>query len=248
MKIVAIGGGEIGRPGTQIETESIDREIIALTGKQNPKLLFLPTASTDSESYYDVIKGYFGARLGCQTDVLYLIKEKPSFKEIEDKILGSDIVYVGGGDTKMMLEVWSENKVDEVLKKAAEKGVVLSGVSAGAICWFKYGNSDSKKFENGSTELIKIEGLGLIDLMACPHYDAEENRKPSLVRMIVQEGGMAVALENCTAFELVDGKYRILFSKESPKAYRLFRKGTLVVQQYLPKDGKFRKIEELIKY
>jgi len=67
MKIVAIGGGEIGRPGFPVETTKIDKEIIALTGKKNPRLLFIPTASSDSESYYEVVKKHFGKRLGCST-------------------------------------------------------------------------------------------------------------------------------------------------------------------------------------
>lgn len=84
-KIVAIGGGEIGRPGTKIETQKIDEEIIRLSGKKNPKLLFIPTASFDSEDYYKIIKKYFDKKLGCQTDVLYLIKERLTKKEIEKK-------------------------------------------------------------------------------------------------------------------------------------------------------------------
>ena len=76
MQIVAVGGGEIGRPGYLVETTKIDKEIIALTGKKSPRLLFIPTASSDSESYYEVVKKHFGKRLDCKTDVLYLIKEK----------------------------------------------------------------------------------------------------------------------------------------------------------------------------
>ena len=72
-KIIAIGGGEIGRPGYPIETTKIDKEIIKLTGKKNPKLLFIPTASSDSTSYFDTVKKYFGKTLKCEIDVLYLI-------------------------------------------------------------------------------------------------------------------------------------------------------------------------------
>ena len=71
-KIVAIGGGKIGQPGYPVETTKIDKEIIRLTGKKNPRLLFIPTASSDSESYFKVVKKHFGKRLGCKTDVLYL--------------------------------------------------------------------------------------------------------------------------------------------------------------------------------
>jgi dipeptidase E len=98
-KIIAICGGEIGRPGTKVETNAIDKEIIKLSGKKNPLLLFIPTASSDSESYYEVVKKHFGKKLGCRTDVLYLIKDKNTKTEIRNKILSADIIYVGGGDT-----------------------------------------------------------------------------------------------------------------------------------------------------
>lgn len=106
MKIIAIGGGEIGRPGYPIETEEIDREIIRLSGKKHPKVLFIPTASGDSPLYYETFKKYYGEKLGCKTDVLYLLKTKPSLEEIREKILNSDIVYVGGGNTLRMLKRW----------------------------------------------------------------------------------------------------------------------------------------------
>lgn len=130
-KIVAIGGGGIGRPGTKAETVSIDKEIIRLTGKKHPRLLFIPTASSDSPTYYPVIQKYFGKQLGCKTDVLYLINKELSKKEIERKILSSDIVYVGGGNTLKMLRIWKTQGVDKILKKAWDKGIVLSGLSAG---------------------------------------------------------------------------------------------------------------------
>jgi len=103
-KLIAIGGGEIGRPGYPVETTKIDKEIIKLTNKLNPKLLFIPTASSDSELYFDTIKKHFGKRLNCKVDVLYLLKEKPTLKQIKAKILTSDIIYVGGGNTTLMLK------------------------------------------------------------------------------------------------------------------------------------------------
>ncbi len=75
MKIIAIGGGEIGRPGYPVETTKIDKEIIALSGKKIPRVLFIPTASGDSNGYTEVFNKYFGKRLGCKTDVLYLKKK-----------------------------------------------------------------------------------------------------------------------------------------------------------------------------
>jgi len=104
-KIIAIGGGEIGRPGYPVETTKIDKEIINLTGKKNHRLLFVPTASADSELYFETVKKHFGKTLGCKTDVLYLINNDLSKKEIEQKIFGSDIIYVGGGNTLKMMKV-----------------------------------------------------------------------------------------------------------------------------------------------
>lgn len=172
-KIIALGGGEIGRPHENggfypVETTSIDKEIIKQTGKSNPKLLFIPTASKDSEEYFQVVKKHF-SELGCKVDVLYLIKDKFSKKQIEDKILSTDIIYVGGANTLKMMTLWRKIGVDNILKKAHKKGVVLSGLSAGSICWFNCGNSDSRKFTSGSNKLIKVTGLGLIDALHCPH-------------------------------------------------------------------------------
>src|SRR3989338_3503001 len=138
-KIIAIGGGEIGRPGYPVETTKIDREIIRLTGKKSPKLLFLPTASSDDSGYAKVVEKHFGKRLGCRVDVLYLIGTKTAAREIEKRVLQSDIIYVGGGNTLKMLKIWRKRGVDRALEKAYKKGIVLSGVSAGSICWFDSG-------------------------------------------------------------------------------------------------------------
>jgi len=147
-KIIALGGGEMGRPGTKKETISIDREIIRLTGKKHPKLLFLPTASGDALSYVEVVKKYFGDFLGCRVSSLLLLKERLPHTAIRTKILGSDIVYVGGGNTLRMMRIWRKQGVDKILQLAYKKGIVLAGLSAGAICWFRYGNSDARKFKN----------------------------------------------------------------------------------------------------
>jgi dipeptidase E len=100
--IVAIGGGQIRTRGTA----PIDREIIRLSQKKNPRLLFIPTASSDSEKYWKNIQEYFGDFLKCETDVLFLIKEPPSPERIRSKILSADIIYVGGGNTLQMMRIW----------------------------------------------------------------------------------------------------------------------------------------------
>ncbi|MBT7102332.1 type 1 glutamine amidotransferase-like domain-containing protein [archaeon] len=247
MKLVAIGGGEIGRPGTKIETKKIDQEIIKLTGKKHPRVLFIPTASSDSESYYDVVKKYYGEKLGCKTDALYLLKENYTKKEIENKILNSDIIYVGGGNTLRMLKTWRKLGVDKILEKAAKKDIVLSGISAGAICWMKYGNSDSMRFgPSKNKKLIKLKGLDFVDLMVCPHYNAEKSRQSSLKRMIKKYGGSAIALENRTAIEIIDDKYRIITSSKKAKAYKLYKSNGKVITEEIPLNTKLKPLEELL--
>lgn len=246
-KIVAIGGGEIGRPGYPVETTKIDREIIRITGKKKPKLLFIPTASSDAESYFEVVKKHFGKRLGCKTDVLYLIKEKPSKKEIEGKIFKSDIVYVGGGNTFKMMKIWKNCGVDKVLREAYQKGIVLSGVSAGSICWFRWGNSDSRRFANPNADLIKVSGLGLINALHCPHYDFEKDRKFDLKKMMRKTSGVAIAIDNCCAIEVIDDKYRIISSKTSANAYKIYWKANKYHQEKIKKEKEFRSLKELLK-
>src|SRR5579864_6524646 len=133
--IVAIGGGEIRTRGTA----GIDREIIRLSKKEHPSILFVPTASSDSERYRKHFLEYFGKFWKCKVDVLFLVNERPSAQQIERKILSADIIYVGGGNTLLMMRV---------LKTAYEDGIVLAGISAGAICWFDSGHSDSMSFYN----------------------------------------------------------------------------------------------------
>lgn len=246
-KIVAIGGGEIGRPGTKIETQKIDEEIIRLSGKKNPKLLFIPTASFDSEDYYKIIKKYFDKKLGCQTDVLYLIKERLTKKEIENKILNSDIIYVGGGQTSKMMRVWRKLEVDKILLKAYEKGIVLSGLSAGAICWFIFGNSDSRKFDNPKANLIRVRGLGIVRALFCPHYDVERERKADLKKMMRRNSGIAIAVENCCAIEIIDDKYKVLSSKNSANAYKVYWKNNKFHEEIIEKEKDLKPLKNILK-
>ena len=239
-KIIAIGGGEIGRPGFPVETTKIDKEIIKLSGKKRPRLLFIPTASSDSDGYVQVVKKHFGKRLGCVINVLYLIKERSTKKEIANKILNSDIIYVGGGDTLKMMRIWRRLGVDKILEKAYKKGIVMSGLSAGSICWFKYGHSDSLKFKDKKADYIRVRGLGFINALHCPHYDVEKSRQKSLKDIMKKSGGAAIALENCSAIEIIDNQYRIITSKRKVNAYRVYwRNKKYVKEKNQPKQGIF---------
>ena len=101
-KIVAIGGGDL----RTLETLAIDKEVVLLSGKVRPRALFIPTASSDSHEYWEAFDSAYGNNLGCKTDVLYLLGARPDKEELEEKVLESDIIYVGGGNTLKMMRRW----------------------------------------------------------------------------------------------------------------------------------------------
>jgi len=244
QRIVAIGGGDLRK----LETFKIDSHIVHLTGKKQPTALFIPTASSDSEAYWETFQSIYGTKLGCKTQILFLLKDPPSSTKMKGLILKSDLIYVGGGNTLKMMNVWRRLGIDEMLKIAAQKGIVLSGLSAGAICWFKYGHSDSRSFHNpDSWTYIRVRGLGLINALLCPHFHSEK-RERSLRDVIAKYGGMGLALNDCTALEIADNTFRVLSSSEHAKAYKVYkRKGDIVTdvlqphKQYLPLDDLLEK-------
>jgi dipeptidase E len=232
--IVAIGGGEIRTRGTA----AIDREIIRLSNKRNPRLLFIPTASSDSERYWGHVQEYFGGFLKCRTDVLFLIKEQPSRSRIREKILWADIIYVGGGNTLQMMRLWRRLGVDRFLKSAYENGTILSGISAGSICWFDSGHSDSMSFyDPRHWKYINVKGLGLIHGIHCPHYNSMTRgvpRRRHFRDMIRKTGGTGIAIENNCALVFVEGHLdKVLRSKSYARAYRLRKDGAEVVSEQI---------------
>ena len=233
--IVAIGGGNIRTRATL----PIDREIIRLARKRNPKLLFIPTASSDSEEYWKHVQEYFGGFLKCRTDVLFLIKEHPSREEIRKKILSADIIYVGGGNTLLMMRVWRRLGVDRLLRSAYENGTVLSGISAGSICWFDSGHSDSMSFYNPrSWKYIKVRGLGLIHGIHCPHYNGVTlgvPRRHHFREMIRKTGGVGIAIENRCALVFIDGQVsRVIRARRTARAYRVYKLRGKVTAEQIP--------------
>jgi len=226
-KIIAIGGGKVMVPHGLPETTAIDQEIVRLAGREGPRFLFIPTASDDAPDYCEAITRHFGKRLGCSVDVLDLVKRSVAHSGLAERILGADIIYVGGGNTLRMMKLWRRRGIDDLLREACICGKVLCGLSAGAICWFRQGNSDSRKFSNPDDDsLIRVSGLGLVDALLCPHYDVEANRERSLENMMRRTPGVAIALENCTAIQIVDDRYRILSTRRGKQAYRVcWRRG-----------------------
>ncbi len=249
-KIVAIGGediekGDFEKYGPEIEITGIDNEIIRLTGKKNPKILFIPTASKNSKRYIKAFEEWF-QNLNCKTDVLILDNKSPK-KEIEEKIFSTDAIYVGGGNTLKMMLVWRRLGVDKALRKAFDQGIVLSGLSAGAICWFSYGHSDSRMFtsKNGeSWPFIKVKGLGLFNFIFCPHYHFEKREK-DFSRLISRDGGIGLAVDNRAAIEIVDNVFRILKINSRGKAYLVRKIKGKIIKKELSNDN-FEPISNLI--
>lgn len=243
--IVAIGGGEIGRPGKPIETTSIDEQIIKLSKKKQPNVLFLPTASDDSEDYCDIFKHHYEKRLGCVVKDLRL-RSRPPYSEIKAAIEWADIIYVGGGNTLKMLTLWRKLGVDVLLKEAWERSVILCGLSAGAVCWFN-GLSDSRAFTSkGKTwSHIKVRGLGLKDLFICPHFDTEHARQPALKHALSETRKVAVTIDNCAALEIKDDTFRVLASREKAGVNKAYWQDGKYVVKPVPASAKYRPLSEL---
>jgi dipeptidase E len=235
--LVAIGGGEL----KDLETLPIDRHIVKLSGKKRPKVLFIPTASNDALGYWEIFQNVYGKRLGCETDALFLVREKLSKKEIELKIFSSDIVYVGGGDTLRMLRIWRKTGTDKVLQTAYNKGVILAGLSAGAICWFRYGSSDSRRFSKSGKRqdvLMRVSGLGLAPFTVSPHHVREkEKRDPGMGAIMARTPGVGLALDDNAALVLQDDRYEVVVSKEGAKARKVFRKSGRVEWRPVERSG-----------
>ena len=159
--IVAIGGGGFGRNNSSY---LIEKYILNLSETNNPKICFLPTASRDNDTY--IVRYSIFSRLNCRPSHIEFFKRTINIK---DHIMDQDIVFVGGGNTKSMLSIWNDWGMSDLLKDAYNRGVIImSGVSAGAICWFTNGITDS--WDN---ELRIIPCLDFVSGTCCPHYDEE---------------------------------------------------------------------------
>lgn len=241
MKIVAIGGGEMGEG----DTLAIDKRNVELTGASWPNALFIPTASSDSRDYAATFARVYGETLGCNVDVLYLLDDPPPSERMAEMILGADLIYVGGGNTLKMMKRWRRLGVDHLLLEAAAKNTVLCGLSAGALCWFHYGHSDSMSFHHPDDwDYIRVKCLGLLPFTGCPHYDGE-GRDQNFQAMIAKQGGIGIALDDCAALEVIDSQYRIITARQGAGAYRVERVRGRAVQTALPVQPKFLPLDSL---
>ena len=187
--IIAIGGGGFGR---SLGNLKIEKHIISLARNDNPNVCFIPTATGDNDAYKVNFYSVF-TQLGCNATHVDFFKRTI---DLESHIANQDIIFVGGGNTKSMLAVWKDWGLDVILKEAYLNGVIMCGVSAGAICWFEKGISDS-----WAHDLAIIDCLGFVEGVCCPHYDEEPNRIPYVKKILEQHLIKAVSYTHLRAHE-----------------------------------------------
>ena len=194
-QIIAIGGGGFGRnPNKPI----IEKYIVDQSDKKKPRGLFIPTASAGNR-YYTV--NYYSAftQLNCNRGHLGFCTRTPRLDSLINK---QDIIYVGGGNTKSMLAVWREWKLDNLLLKAYNRGAILCGVSAGSICWFEKLGTDSF-----ASYLNVMYCIFCVYVCCCPHYDGEKDRRPSVGKFIMDKKiETCLAADDGAALHYKDGK------------------------------------------
>lgn len=197
------------------ENPLLDRYILSQSDKTNPKICFIPTASGDSADYISNFYQFF-EKQHCQPSHLSLFK--PPTRDLEGFLLDKDIIYVGGGNTKNLMVLWKEWGLDSILRKAWDKGIVLAGISAGSICWFEEGVTDSY-----GDKLEKITGLGFIKGSNCPHYDGESDRRPAYHNLIASKQiKPGFATDDGVAIHYLDQEVnKIVSSRPNAKAYKV---------------------------
>ncbi len=178
--IVAMGGGGFSE---EPDNPRLDDFILSLSRRQPARICFVPTASANSATYLVKFYRAFTGR-GIPTDLTLfdppVLPRRPArTSDMAGYLMDQDVIYVGGGSTANLLAMWRMHGVDACLRQAWQAGAVLCGVSAGMLCWFLGGVSDSF----GGLEALN-DGLGFVDATACPHYDSEPERRPTYHRLI----------------------------------------------------------------
>lgn len=210
-QILAMGGG-----GFSMEPENLklDRYLLSLSSKKRPKVCFIGTASGDAESY---IERFYKSMKELDCEPTHLALYRGPEGSLRDFVLEQDIFYVGGGNTRNLLALWREWKLDVYLKEAYEKGAVLGGISAGSICWFEEGVTDSVP-----GKLSSLKCLGLLTGSNCPHYDGEADRRDSYHRLLKEGMKDGVACDDGVAALYVNEKLvEYISSRSSTFSYEL---------------------------
>ena len=217
MKLVLIGGGDIGKGNTNYETKEIDQKILKLVNKDNPNFLFIGFASTYSDSYYDIIKKIY-KNLGCNTTYLKrknLINNRElSIKKIND----ADIIYIGGGDTIRLKKTIEEYNLKDILDQQVQNNKVIVGISAGAIILSKSGYSDTYILRGEDNKYRFINGYNYFKHNICPHYNNESKEKQLNKDIKDKE---VYCLEDNTALIIDNNKIRVIKSNKNNNIYKI---------------------------
>lgn len=211
-QIIALGGG-----GFSMEPDNLalDQYILEQTKKAKPSICFLPTASGESENYVTRFYTAF-EKFECKPSHLSLFRLPTT--DLKSYLLSQDVIYVGGGNTRSMLAVWQEWGLNNILFEAWKSGVILTGLSAGGMCWFKQGVTDSLP-----GILSPMDCLGFLPGSFCPHYDGEADRKPTF-KTLVSEGIVipGYGVDDGAALHFIDQKLEyVVSSRKTAGAYKV---------------------------
>ena len=205
----------------------------SLTGKNNPRMCLLPTALGDNpytiNTWYEQCN-QLGIHGFAQRMFISSYEQKQSF---EDVLLSMDAILVCGGNTLNMMAIWKAQGVDIALRKAWEKGVILSGGSAGSLCWFEHGTTDSRP-----KEITTVDCLGFLKGSHCPHYDSEKTRRPlyhSYIQTKKFKPGYAVDDRAAILFQDQEVHKVIALNAES-NAYYVYLENDMVKEKKLEKE------------
>lgn len=197
-RIIALGGGELKNRETLKIDEYIASEAKKSAGERRACGLFIPTASHDCMPYYNTFHKVYTRLFDIKTDVALTVGREVDGGKMRAKFEKADFLYVGGGNTVFMLESWRESGLLGYIREAYERGVLVCGLSAGAICWFEEMYSDS--VEEGKYEMYPA--LGWVKGAVSPHYD---ERRSDFDEVVLKNGFRAWGIENNAALEIVNG-------------------------------------------
>ena len=194
----------------------LDEYVLSLLKPSRPRVCFLPTASGDADHY--VVRFYRRFSPSCEASHLSLFRRDQGTGGVEDDfathLLGQDLIYVGGGNVVSMLGAWRAHGLDEILRKAWRKGVVLCGPSAGSLCWF----AEALSAFHGAPR--PVQGLGLLPYSNCVHYDAEPARRAEYHRFVGDGMRAGYAVEDGVALHFRGtGLERAVSSRPDGRAY-----------------------------
>ena len=227
-RIIAIGGGELRERTTLKIDEYIANLAKARAGERRANALFIPTASHDYMPYYNTFHKVYTGVFDIKTDVALSVYKDVDLEKMRLKFEKADVIYVGGGDTVFMMEHWKKTGILSLIKDAYERGVILAGLSAGAICWFSDIYADSASaLETADEKYAMFKGLNWINGTISPHYAA---RMLDFDKIVCYNYDCAYGIEDDAAIVIEDGE--IVGSLSSGgNAWKIERK-----------DGKLEKI------